>query len=84
MNLKKWKEDNITEKLFKNTYDLHEKGILKWQDQDVLNYTFNNKVKFILPRFNLQCNAFYDGNYTKYSANEMEYSKTLAYKYYDI
>lgn len=77
VNLKKWNDDNITEKLFSNTDILLKEDKIIWVDQDVLNYTFNNKVKFVSPCFNLQCNAFYDGSFSKYTQKEMEFAKSL-------
>lgn len=64
INLEKWKNENITEKLFENTKLLVKENNIKWVDQDVLNYTFNNKIEFVSPKYNLQCNAFFDGRRT--------------------
>lgn len=54
INNKKWVEENVCEKLFKNTSILHEQGNLKLQDQDALNYTFQQNVKWVSPRYNYQ------------------------------
>lgn len=50
LNLKKIREDNIVEKLWQFT---EEKSPLEFQDQDVLNAVFENKVKYIDLRWNL-------------------------------
>ncbi len=75
INLKKWKEQNITNQLFKNTAELSKLNKLRWQDQDVLNYTFKNQVLFVEPKYNLQCNAYYDGWLNKYTQEELESAK---------
>ena len=71
INNKKWKEDNIVETLFENTSKL--KDVLVWQDQDVLNYTFKGKVKFIDWNFNLQ-QSFFTENVEpyKYTFDEVQ------------
>ncbi len=75
INLKKWKEDNIEQKLFENTSKLASENNLIWQDQDVLNYTFANKVKFISPKYNPQCNAFYLTKCSTFTEDELENAK---------
>lgn len=70
INIKKWAEDGISDKLFENTAILQKKGLLKWMDQDVLNFTFRNKVKFVNPEFNLQWNTTAAENCTKYTEQE--------------
>ena len=45
LNLKKIREDNMVQKLFENTENLT--GKIKYQDQDVINITFKNKIKEI-------------------------------------
>ena len=75
INNKKWKEENLLPVFFENTQKLYNQGILKWQDQDVLNYTFGDKVIWINPQFNFQQNAYSNPYYTKYTNNDMEYAK---------
>lgn len=75
INLAKWKNENITEKLFKNTELLARQNKILWVDQCVLNYTFNDKVKWLSPRYNLQCNAFYDGKYNENSNEDLAIAK---------
>ena len=62
INNKKWVDENISESLFENTLKLEKSRNLIWQDQDVLNHTFNNKVKFVSPKYNLQFDAFFNDN----------------------
>ena len=52
INNKKWKEDDITMKLVKNT--LLFKNEIFYGDQDILNYTFNKKVKNVSSIYNMQ------------------------------
>lgn len=73
INNKKWLQDNITQKLFLNVKNLNNK--LRWVDQDILNYTFNNNVLFVSPIYNLQQTAFFDTYYSLYSETEMENAK---------
>lgn len=75
INVKKWIEDDIPNKLFENTAYLKKINKLKWQDQDVLNYTFNNRVIFVAPKYNLQQTAFFNGQHSLYTVEEMYYSK---------
>lgn len=75
INIKKWNEDNICKKLFDNTQLLLSTNNLRWQDQDVLNYTFNNNSAFVLPKYNLQQTAFFDGQHSLYTDEEMHYSR---------
>lgn len=49
-NLKKWREDNIEKKLFLNAQK--HKNFLMFPDQDVLNITLCEKVKYLPPYFN--------------------------------
>ncbi len=54
LNLKKMRDDNVLEQLIKN-YDLLDKeGKLLWADQDVLNYTFKENVRFLPEKYNQQ------------------------------
>lgn len=53
INCKKWKNENFTQTLIKNVFDLKKQNKLDYLDQDVLNYTVMDK-KLILPmRFNM-------------------------------
>ena len=67
INNKKCLEDNIIEKLFFNTEILNLQETIKWVEQDVLNYTFNNKCLFLNPKYNVQYSIFTsDNNATNY------------------
>ena len=55
-NCKKWREENIFEKLIENTDFLFKENRLKFLDQDALNYTFRENVIFIDLKFNFQSN----------------------------
>ncbi len=74
INNELWVKDNISETLFENQVKLKNK--IRWVDQDVLNYTFNNKVLLISPKYNLQQNAFYD---TVFYADENDLLLSKAY-----
>lgn len=50
LNLKKMREDNITDKLIENTIKYAD--IIEYQDQDILNITCKNKIKEISERYN--------------------------------
>ena len=67
INNKKWKEDNISTKLF-NATPLLQNDIL-YEDQDVLNYLFKDKVKFVDISYNLQTFSLatekFEGNSTR-------------------
>lgn len=75
INNKKWVEDNIMEKLFSNTLYLAENNLLRWNDQDVLNYTFREKVIYVSPKYNLQQNAYFDGQHSCYTEEEMDIAR---------
>jgi lipopolysaccharide biosynthesis glycosyltransferase len=51
LNLKKLRTYNIQNKLFSNTHKI--KNLIKYDDQDVINYTLKNKIKIIAPKYNL-------------------------------
>ena len=57
INNRQWRDDEIIGKLFENTDKLRDK--LRWQDQDVFNYTFRGKVKFLSFKLNLQHYLFW-------------------------
>ena len=50
LNLKKIREENLVEKLFSTTKELSE--LIQYQDQDVLNIVFKNKIKELPRKFN--------------------------------
>lgn len=75
INNKKWIEDNISQKLFDNTAKLFKEGNLIWQDQDALNYTFQDRVIFASPRFNLQQAVYRKPLISKYTKNEIKEAK---------
>lgn len=58
INARKWRENGITKKLFDATENLGNAGELEHEDQDVLNYVLNEKVKFVSTRWNCQCFSF--------------------------
>ena len=58
INARKWRENGITKKLFDATENLGNTGELEHEDQDVLNYVLNEKVKFVSTRWNCQCFSF--------------------------
>lgn len=51
-NLDKMRADNITHFLFENTLKLKKEGLLKLEDQDVLNYTFQDRILFVPEKYN--------------------------------
>lgn len=58
INARKWRENGITKKLFDATENLGNAGELEHEDQDVLNYVLNEKVRFASTRWNCQCFSF--------------------------
>ncbi len=52
INLKKWREDNIEQKLF--DFVKNKSEILLWQDQDVFNLVFENKTLKLSEKWNYQ------------------------------
>ncbi len=73
INNKIWRNENISEKLFENTFKLQDK--IRWADQDILNYTFKDRVIFISPRYNLQQNAYFDTGSKMYTINQINTAK---------
>ncbi|MBD5405946.1 glycosyltransferase [bacterium] len=74
INNEKWKKENITDKLFKATKELHDDLVLN--DQDVMNYLFKGKVKFLDIGYNVQeCFYFLNIN-KKLSSVKDEYYKS--------
>lgn len=64
INLKKWREDNIQEKLFTWAKENQEK--ILWVDQDVINSVLNEKIFYLNEEFNAQI-------------SELEFGKTKEY-----
>lgn len=73
INNKLWIKDDIPSKLLKNAITY--KDNLKWLDEDLLNYTLNNRVKIVPAKYNLQQTAFFDTRTLLYSQNALENSK---------
>jgi lipopolysaccharide biosynthesis glycosyltransferase len=73
INNKKWIENNICDLLFENTRRLSDKIV--YVDQDILNYTFNGNVYWLEPKYNLQQNAWYDGVWSLYDDEQINYAK---------
>lgn len=63
LNNKKLVEDNIADKLFENTDKFKDKIV--YVDQDILNYTFNNKVVWVSPIYNAQIDLWRPGTCVK-------------------
>jgi lipopolysaccharide biosynthesis glycosyltransferase len=74
INNKLWRAAKIEQKLFKNTDYLARKNAIRWVDQDVLNYTFNSRILPLDPKYNLQQNAFYDGQHSLYSDEQIAHA----------
>ncbi|EJY2008988.1 hypothetical protein OFV60_001935, partial [Campylobacter coli] len=75
INLEQWRKDNISEKLFLNTELLDAAKLIQWVDQDVLNYTFEEKWVILEPRYNVQ-SSFYKGTQQDlYDDNDMELAR---------
>lgn len=71
INNKKWVEEKVDKRLFENTKKLYETNNLIWQDQDVLNKTFENNVTWLNPKYNLQQHCCDNYTYTQYSAMDI-------------
>ena len=65
INCKKWREENLSDKLIQNTKLLFNKNRLMYPDQDVLNYTFKENVFFMENKFNFQSIRGFEKNKTK-------------------
>lgn len=75
INNKLWVKENIMPKLFENTVYLEKNNLLRWDDQDVLNYTFGKRVLYVSPKYNLQQNAFFNGQHSCCTDKDFEESK---------
>lgn len=60
INLKKWREDNIEERCLKILEENHTK--IRFADQDILNFAFNNNILILPPKYDLFC-MFLEINY---------------------
>lgn len=60
INCKKWREEDLTSKLFETEKKFREK--LKFEDQDVMNKFFDNNYKMLHPKYNYlnQSYGFYN------------------------
>ena len=79
INLKKWREDNIEEKLFEYCEKFHRKIV--WVDQDVLNVILQDKLLFVDKKWNAQtseCANTYDFN--KIAKNTPGIAHFISYK----
>ena len=74
-NNRKLVEENLTPVFFENTQKLYEQGLLVWQDQDVLNYTFKDNVLWLNPKYNYQQNMGRKPYYTEYCLKELNDAK---------
>jgi lipopolysaccharide biosynthesis glycosyltransferase len=72
INNRKWVLENIESKLFQGTEELFNNNNLIWQDQDVLNYVFNNNVTWLNPKYNFQQNYYKNYSNTLYTKEEMK------------
>ena len=71
INCKKWREDNIFEKLIEQTNNLNPK-MLEQLDQDAINIVCENRKVLLHPKYNL-LSCFTDCSYfTQYSKEEMQ------------
>ena len=76
LNNKKLVEDGIADILFINTEKFKDKIV--YVDQDILNYTFNNKVIWVDPIYNAQIDLWRPGTCAKsiYSQQQMQQAQT--------
>ncbi len=56
INLKRWRDENIQEKLF--DYAHKNKDHIVWQDQDVLNVVLQDGIKYVEPIWNAQVGEY--------------------------
>ena len=71
MNLEKMRKNNISKKLIKATKKYE--NIIKWQDQDIINLVFQNKIKNLDLAWNFQ--YFYDDSEVDFERKEFEAAK---------
>lgn len=71
LNNKKLVKENISEKLFENTDKFKDKIV--YVDQDILNYTFDNKIVWVAPKYNATIDLWRPGTCGKtiYSEEEL-------------
>ena len=72
-NLDLMRRDNMVEKLFENTRKMAQDGILQLEDQDVLNYTFRDRVRFVPQKYNTP-------GYTKKNTDQVVILHYVIYK----
>ena len=63
-NITKCDSENISDILFDNYKKLESENKLKCLDQDVLNYTFKENIKWLSPKYNLQTDLYTDLDYS--------------------
>lgn len=63
-NITKCVSENISDILFENYKKLESENKLKCLDQDVLNYTFKENIKWLSPKYNLQTDLYTDLDYS--------------------
>lgn len=75
LNNKKLVEDGIADLLFTNTEKFKDKIV--YVDQDILNYTFNNKIQWIDPMYNAQIDLWRPGTCAKsiYTPEQMWWAR---------
>lgn len=71
INNRKWVEEKVDIQLFENTKKLYKTNNLIWQDQDVLNKTFEDNVTWLNPKYNLQQHCHNNYTYTQYSSEDI-------------
>lgn len=72
VNLKKWRQDSVEEKLF--DYTVNQKERIVWGDQDVLNDVLQEGIVYIDEKWNLQASSFVDFDYPDYLKNNDDVS----------
>lgn len=72
-NVAKCASENIYNTLFDNYKKLESENKLRCLDQDVLNYTFKENIKWLPPKYNLQTDICKDLDYsnTRYGKSEV-------------
>jgi len=73
MNLDYWREHHIEKKIIDVLQQKHQ--LLKFYDQDVLNYIFHNSKKYIPIKYNVQSGFYYKTKY--YSFEYLKYKHDL-------
>jgi lipopolysaccharide biosynthesis glycosyltransferase len=73
INLRKWREDAITNKLIQRIQNNH--NLLRYWDQDALNSILWKKIKIIDPKFNMMVHFFKKHHQSIYSPRELDFAK---------